>query len=115
MARRAESLEAQELVLQATQGGWPPQRILWQFLSSQWPTAVGEGVSRFGLSTADFRALLKDQSAMAQAVEAMAVDLLLTRGSHDVVDDVKEVLQGIAAEEGWTDWSGPAANVTGKG
>lgn len=45
--RRAESLEAQELILMADRAGWSPHEVMWKFLETQWQIVVQEARKRF--------------------------------------------------------------------
>jgi hypothetical protein len=95
---RAESLEAQELILMADRAGWTPQDAMWKFLETQWPTVVIEARQRFKGVAVD--GLLKDVPAMEAAIRRAAPKMYpLTSDDH--VEGVVNDLRQIGAEEGW--------------
>lgn len=78
--RRADSVEAQQLAAMASSAGWPPERVLFEFLRTQWAVVCHEGQQRFrGAPAAD--GLPTDAEAMKRGLRRVAP--VLFPASHE--------------------------------
>lgn len=101
--RRAESVEAQELLLRVSRDyGLEPAEAMFEFLKTQWTPVVqecGQHFAKQGFADMDARDLFRDARAMTAAVRTAGPVMFPLQ--PEATEEVVAVLAQVAASEGW--------------